>query len=596
MLSLQPLARIGRRSARSLFVARIAPTVALAASLMAPGLLALGMAGCGGDVSASRSGDASASGLVDVVTFVDKRDPNSLDPALMWDAYDGAIGAWVHQGLTRFAEGSAAIEPALAESWEFAPDGLSATFKLRESARFHDGSPVTAWDVKYSVTRVLDPAVGSQRRWMFEPYLRGWDIVESGAAARFAEVIAGNREMFVKTGSLTLEAATHIDALWGVMGVEIVGPREIRFHFEKPYLPFLTMLAMPNAGIIPLGSAEAAKARGSDFSREPIGAGPWKLASWDSGVRMEFTPFADYWEGPPAADRLVYRAIDVESTWRAEFDAGNVDFYLVSAADHRLWTQKPEKSKLMVRVPELNIYFLGFNTQKPKLADPRVRRALTLGLNRPDIFEHVALGRGELARGPVPPGIEGFQGDALPSPKPRVDEAKRLLAEAGAEGLEVSLYHQADRFNSDLMQNVRADWEKIGVQTLLKPLDRAAFEEARRRGEPDVYYGSWWADYPDIDNFLFPLYHSSNIGGSNGTFYKSAEVDALIDQARFLADPAKRLELFREVERRVVEDAPMIFLWHRASYMAVQPRIQGYKPHPMLNGIDFHGVGVAETR
>src|SRR5690606_6988549 len=112
-------------------------------------------------------------------------------------------------------------------------------------------------------------------------------------------------------------------------------------------------------------------------------------------------------------------------------------------------------------------------------------------------------------------------------------------------------------FNSEMAQNVRADWEKLGVEVVIRPLDRAAFTEARRRGEHDVYFSNWWADYPDIDNFLFPLFHSSNIGGSNGSFYSSAEADALLDEARFCPDPRRRIELYQEAERLIVRDAPM---------------------------------------
>lgn len=604
---------LGRRARPG---ARVEATTVVLAMV---GVLALLGSGCGGgdegDGGASRPSsraDDTGGATPAILRTAEKRDPNTLDPALMWDTYDGQVGALVHQGLVRFGEGTD-IVPALATAWTIAEDGLSATFTLRDEARFHDGTPVSAWDVKYSVLRVLDPAVASQRRWIYEPYLRGHDGVPRGAAAAFVEawgpvrrawMDAGAPEDFAQTsvgggadaaeeeagGGRDANGATARDLLPGVV---VEGPRRVTFRFDRAYLPFLTMLAMPNAAVIPLGAVEEAAARGgAPFGQRPIGAGPWTLTRWTAGERLDFAPFDDYWGGRAMADGLVWRVIGETSTWRAEFEARNLDFYLVSANDYREWRARPDRRALMVPVPELNVYFLGFNTAKPPFDDARVRRALALAVNRAEMLEYVALGRGTLAAGPVPPEIA--RADAA-APLPPIDfdpeAARRLLAEAGIAPPPITILLTNDRHNMALMEAVKSYWEAIGARVTLRALDRAATTEARRRGEHDVYFSNWWADYPDVDNFLFPLFHSANVGGSNGTGFADAEVDRLLDAARFEASPARRMELFAAAERRVVEAMPMVFLWHRSSTMAVAPDITGYRPHPMLNGVDFHVVG-----
>jgi len=536
--------------------------------------IALWVAGCGappeksgGETPASASAKSARS--ANTIVYVDKRDPRTLDPALFEDAYDNVIAAMMHQGLVRFGEGTDVV-PALAESWEIAEDGLSITFKLRE-ATFHNGSTVDAHDVKYSITRILDAKVGSQRKWMFQPYLIGWNDVPEGASEAYAQWVTSG-----EPGGAEADP--------GVQGVKVIDDLTVAFHSDRPYLPLLTMLAMANAGIVPLGSM-------AKNDRLVPGAGPWQVVSWQQGEQVRLRRFEKYWEGPAATENLVFRAIEDHSTWRAEFDAGNVDFYTVSEADYRSWRNDPAKQKLMVKMPELNVYYLAMGMDKPPLNDIRVRQAVAHAINSAELYEFILLGKGDPSSGPVPPGIEGYTAD-LPRFGFDREKAKALLKEAGAEGATIRLYHPTDDLASQVCLNARANLQEIGLQVQVRQLDRTAFRESVKNNEPDMFFSNWWADYPDIENFVDPLFHSSHIPGSNWTRFNDPDLDALITKARFTADPAERIALFEQATRKIVEAVPAAWLWHRCSYVAVNPRIRGFKTHPMLSGIDYHDVSI----
>jgi peptide/nickel transport system substrate-binding protein/oligopeptide transport system substrate-binding protein len=501
---------------------------------------------------------------------VNERDPQTLDPARFTDFYDAEVGGLIQQGLVRFGDGTDVV-PALAESWEFDPDGKSMTFYLRE-AKFHDGSTLDAYDVKYSITRVLDPETNSRRTWIFEPYLVGCDTVSTGGARAYTQ--------WVESG---MQGGEEADP--GVEGIKTPDESTVVFHFHYPYLPFLTMLAMPNASILPLGA-------GLDKEEYP-GAGPWKLDRWDRGERLKLTAFNEYWEGPAATPKMLYRVIAEQSTWRSEFESGNVDWYTVGEADYRIWRNDAEKQKMMVRAPELNIYMLAINNEKPPFDDIRVRKAINLAIDVEEIFQFIQLGKGVVAHGPVPKGLYGYQKDRE-TVGYDPEEAKRLVAEAGVEGKTIDLYYANLLLEGKVCQVVKSALENVGFQVQIRPLDRAAFRQAIREGKPDLWMTNWFADYPDIENFILPLFSSSALGDSNWVRYSNKEVDDMIKKARFNADPDERIRLFQQAEDQIVADMPAVFLWHRGSVIAVQPRIENYFPHIMLNGLDYHNVAVEE--
>lgn len=511
---------------------------------------ALLLSGCGGGSKSGKSaaGGSGSGSTEKVFNYVNTDEPKHLDPAFSYDVYEGIASGLLFDGLVNFGKG-ADIVPGLAEKWEVSEDGTSYTFHLRE-AKFSNGKSVSSADVKYSFTRILWPATNSDRKWVVNE-IAGSDEVTSGTTKDLA-------------GLTTPDAKT------------------VGIRLRRPYAAFLTKIAMPSGAIIPEGSA-GTDTPNRDFEKNPIGTGPWVLDKWLHDQRLEFKRNEYYWGEKPKLDHYIYHVQVDDSVQRQQFKVGKVDQYTVGFTAYDQWIKDPQQKAELVEVPELNTYFVAINSSKPALKDKRVRQAIAQGIDKKAIFEQLQKSRGTLAHGPVPPGIKGYRPDI----KPREfdpEKAKALLAEAGVKDLTLSLWERTEAQNDEICAAVKSDLEKSGIHVNIIRRDLAAFREAVYNGEPDMYFYSWWLDYPDIENALEPPFHSKNIPrNGNGCRYSNPEYDKLIDQAEAEPDAAKRIAMFQKAEDMLIEDCPWVPLYHRKSYTAVQPWVKNFSPELMVN-------------
>lgn len=509
---------------------------------------AFGFAGCGNDPAKTR--DARHE-----FHYATIDEPRRLDPAHIRDLYEGIVSGLIFDGLVGFGRGTE-IEPRLAEAWDISADGRIYTFRLRD-AKFSNGKPVTSADVRYSLTRVLQHATLSDRKWVLDR-IDGAQEVTSGTETE-------------------------------LRGIRTPDPHTVVIILREPYPVFLTMLAMPTASIIPADSAGAGRAE-SPFDRNPVGTGPWVLEKWLRDQRLEFRRNPGFWGTPPKLDRFIYNVQVDDNVRRQQFEAGNFDIYEVGFAVYQAWSQNPGKRARMVPVQELRTDFLGFMNHKPKFADRRVRQAIAHAINRGSIFENLQKGRGVIAHGPVPPGIPGYRPGIAPR-KFDPDLARSLLTDAGATGLELDLWYRDEALWSEIVRAVKTDLEKAGVRVRLVPRDLAALRTGIRAGEPDIYLGSWTLDYPDMENALVPTFHSRNIPfQGNGSHFSNPAVDRLIEEAERETDAQKRLARYHAVEDAVMEECPWIFLFHRCAYYVVQPNVRNWNPAVMYNADRYVGV------
>jgi peptide/nickel transport system substrate-binding protein/oligopeptide transport system substrate-binding protein len=194
--------------------------------------------------------------------------------------------------------------------------------------------------------------------------------------------------------------------------------------------------------------------------------------------------------------------------------------------------------------------------------------------------------RGVLARGPVPPGLWKYGQGPKANAGYRYDPegAKRLLKEAGATGGRITLYISSDPEVLDIMEVVQQYLTAAGLQASIRQLDWSAFKRAVDKGEPDAFWLSWWADYPDPENFLFPLFHAASVGpAGNRTRCLDAELDRLIEKAQGTLDEQARYRLYRQAEDRIIRNAPWVFMWHRADYYVVQPWVENFRIYPIYS-------------
>ncbi|MDO8501280.1 MAG: ABC transporter substrate-binding protein [Gemmatimonadaceae bacterium] len=506
------------------------------------------MACTGGETSSTRR------------TLIDSRDtydPRSLDPALSTDVPTGRAVGYVFDGLVRFTP-DAQVVPGLARSWDISTDGMTYTFHLRTGVKFHDGRPFSARNVIYSFQRVLDPKTKGGRGWPLYP-IDGAKAYADGKGRSIAGLTARDDSTIV-------------------------------IRLSEPFAIFPKLLAMPVAAIVPDSVP-------SNFGEHPIGTGPWKFVEWKHDDYLKFAANPDYFDGPPKADSLMARIVPEPSTAVAEFESGNVDVLYVPEGETQNWEQTDEKKAMLESAPALRVFYIAINTTRGPLADKRVRQALNYATDAKGILDGIVSGRGNLAAGVIPPALPG--GDSTRKGYTRdVAKAKQLLAEAGfPNGIDIELWSSQTPPFPRIAQAVQANLKETGVRVTLVQRDASSMREAARAGKTDMALKDWFADYPDAENFLYPLLHSANKGvGGNVSFYSNPGYDKLVSEARREQDEAKRTALYSQADEIEYQDAPMIYLFFYRELYAIQPWIRNFKVPTIFTGQRWTDVTIQFQR
>ncbi len=484
--------------------------------------------------------------------------PTTLDPALITDVMGGGIAAKLFNGLVRFNE-NLDIVPDIARSWNLSQDQLTYTFRLRRNVRFSNGRKVTAEDVRYSFERVLMPRTKAPLTWVLDRIEGANDFV---------------------TGKAT-----------SVSGIRVLKDDTVALRLQRPFGPFLSLLAMQTAYVVP---REEIERLGQDFGTHPVGSGPYVLTEWKHGQHLVLSANEDYFEGRPKLNGIYYRVIPEDLTAVVEFDTGRLDVFLIPSSEYRRYTTDPAWRDLVYGKPGLNTYYLGLNCTRPPFDDVRVRRAVNMAIDRQHILNTIFEKRGVLANGPIPPGLwkndawgRALAGGYSYDPK----KAKALIQDAGAAGKKINIYISAEPDVIDIAEVIHEYLKNAGLQPQIIQRDWSALKQAVNKGDPDAFWLSWWADYPDPENFLFPLFHSASVGSSgNRTRCLDQELDRLIETAQSTMNERQRYHLYHEAENRIIKNAPWVFMWHRADYFVIQPWVTDFKIYPIYSidkGVDI---------
>jgi ABC-type transport system substrate-binding protein len=470
-------------------------------------------------------------------------DPRSLDPALSTDVPTGEVVSLLFDNLTQF-DADAQLKPGLARAWEVSSAGRVYTFHLRPNATFHNGRPIRATDVRASMLRALAPGTTGGRSWPLYPI--------QGARA----YAAGQRK--------------------AVDGISLPDDSTVVLTLEEPLNVFPKLLAMPVAAIVPTPTP-------ADFDQRPIGSGPWTFVSWSHDDAIVLAKNESYWGGSPQSDTLRIRIIPEPLTQAAEYEAGHLSVVEVPIGETRRWEQiHPQE---LQRRPVIREYYVAINTTRGPLRDARVRRALNHAVDVPTLLSTLFMGRGVRAAGSLPPGIAGYDSTRTPYPYDPA-AAKRLLKDAGyPDGFAVKLWRTQRAELARLAQSIQQNLAEVGVRAEIVERDASSAREAVRHGEADLFLTDWWADYPDPENFNYPLFHSRNKGpGGNYAFLDNTTLDSMIVRARATTDEAEKVRLAREIDIRVFELAPWIFLWFPVDVWAMQPEVQGWQVPLVFTG------------
>jgi peptide/nickel transport system substrate-binding protein/oligopeptide transport system substrate-binding protein len=471
--------------------------------------------------------------------------PVTLDPALVTDSYGVTVINQIFDGLVQF-DANLKLIPALAEFWEASRDGRMWTFALHQGVKFHNGREVTAQDVVYSFTRLLDGTKQLPASQLFL-HIQGAKEFRQGKAP-------------------------------SVQGLQALDRYTFHMVLEEPLTPHLTVLGLANTAVVP---QEEVEKPGGDFGHAPVGTGPFKFVRWRPNQEIVLEANDHYYEGRPFLDTVVFTiavGTKLEKTF-AEFLKGNLEETIIPSEKVEEVRVNPQYRQYQYfRKPTLSLQYLGFNTQMKPFDDRRVRQAFNYAVNKEAIVREIARMGDIPAVGALPPWLLGYDPD-LQGYDYNPAKARELLAAAGYPNgtgfpvVQLWSNHQAASTQAELAayQSYLAD---IGVQVEihLAP-DWRSFRAQLEQGILPMFRLLWTADIPDPDSVLFPLLHSAS--STNRTFYRNPRVDQLLEQARKEIDEAQRIALYRAVERIVLHDAPWITQQSLVIAYLYQPYVQG---------------------
>jgi oligopeptide transport system substrate-binding protein len=489
----------------------------------------------------------------EVALYLSSGEPITLDPALTHYGAGGLIGD-LFSGLVAL-DAQLQVRPGLAERWEVGEGGTLYTFYLHPEARFHNGRPVTAEDVLYSWERAAHPDTGSETVMLYMGDIVGVEAYHDG------------REESID-------------------GVEVIDEHTLQVRIETPISYFLAKLTYPVAWVVDRHNVVL-----PNWESHPNGTGPFRpLQHLEEEIFiLERNPW--YYNEPPRLEYVVY--LMYAGYTQRLYETKEVD-YAGLTRDQLDRASDPDDGLhgTVFTNTRLCTYYVTFNTKLPPFDDPDVRRAFVHAVDRERYVEAITNGESVAGRGLLPPGMPGYSNEAmLPSYDPTI--ARELLAASpyfdGSQEpppiiwtlpTSAGHYSPAAAFLVDT-------WEEVlGVTVLVEGIDWESYNDqidAGRYGQ--LLQEGWCADYPDPENFLDVLFHSDS--DQNHAYYENPTFDVIIETARSEPDIERRLELYREAEQMLLDDAPILVLHHSApSYGVWKPYVKGHIPSPI--GVPQH--------
>ncbi len=481
----------------------------------------------------------------DVLVVGQLAEPRALDPHVVTSLDDFRILESVCEGLVRFADGSLELEPALAESWSVSQDGLLLRFELRRGVTFHDGTPFDAEAVRFNLERML-------------------------------------REDHPQHDTGPFPLAFFFEA---VREVRVEGPHRVALLLDEPFAPLLSNLAYPTGFLV---SPDAVRALGREFRRQPVCTGPFRFVSWEPRRRVVLERNPTHWEGPPPLRRVVFRPLADENTRVTELATGGVDL-LVEVAPDALGPLERSPRFQVHRAVGPHLWFLILNSRHGPFADPRLRLAANLAIDREALVEHVLEGSAEVAVSPIPAAF-AWARDASLAPHPHdPDRAAALLAEAGfPDGVDLTFLAPqggAGMLDPVVMATaIQADLAAVGLRARVQTYEWNSYLARVNAGlgeEADMAEMAWITNDPDTLPFL-ALRRAAwpEAGGFNSGYYANPDVDDWIERARRVADRSQRAELYRRIARAVHADVPwaVIASWNQS--IVTRSEVRGFRAQP----------------
>ena len=501
---------------------------------------------------------------------------SSLDPAFaksqstMWAAHQ------LYNTLVEIDD-SLHIIPSLAKSWDVSPDRTIFTFHLRDDVFFHDddvfdkgkGRKLTAKDVEYSFSRIIDKQTASPGSWIF------------------------NRK---------------VDS---IQPFKAIDDTTFQLKLLRPYIPMLGIISMQYCSVV---AKEAVEKYGTDFRRHPVGTGPFQFIDWEEGQALVLKKNANYFEKDETGIRLPY----VDGVKVSFYDSKATEFLLFrqkqlefindieSSFKDEILTKKGTlrkdwENKIELQVnPYLNIEYLGILVDSTNdlvknspMRSKKIRQAVNYGFDRRKMVLYLRNSLGTPAEsGFVPMGLPSFDSSVVKGYNYNPAKAKQLLAEAGypdGKGLpKIKLLTIA--IYADMANFIAKQLEESGIPVQVEVVQKALLLTMTSSSTAAFFRASWIADYPDAENYL-SVFYSKNPAPPNYTRYRSAAFDEAFEKAIKEDNDSLRYKLYQQADQIMIDDAPVVPLWYDKVVRLVQPNVKNFPPNA-LNLLELRRVKI----
>ncbi len=502
-----------------------------------------------GTPSASKTSGSSSSNSAPAAGELRLRgdDPIFLDPAVAQDAGSAAYIVEIFSGLVRLDK-DLKVQPDVAERWEVSPDGKTYTFYINKSATYQDGRPVSADDVKYSFERALSPDTASIVAENFLGDIVGAKDVSRGRAKE-------------------------------ISGLKVVNDTTVAITLDAPKQYFLYKLTYPTAFLVDKRQIESNPKR---WTQKPNGTGPYKLKEWKLGDRLVLESYDGNVLGAPKLKSVRFDLSGGSSL--VAYQDGDIDITGIGLDDlERIQDPSDPLNKEYQKVPRQSVDYIGFNTNVQPFDDPNVRKAFAMAVDRKKIAEVVLKGAVPVATGILPEGVPGYTADDK-TYEYNPDQAKQLLAQSKyANNMpEITLAESgAGATVGPTTEAIVQFWkDNLGITVKIQQAESATFFGDIDQGRYQMFHLGWIMDYPDPEDVLDILFYSKS--RQNSSRYNNPTIDAKLEQARVEPDTEKRLTIYRDIEKTLIQDAAWIPMFFDTMHALVKPYVKNFVFPPMV--------------
>ncbi|MCI5725408.1 MULTISPECIES: ABC transporter substrate-binding protein [Fusobacterium] len=472
---------------------------------------------CGGKTD-NKTGEVKK----DTLIIAQGSDAKTLDPYSSNDSASTRVTMQIFDPLMKLDKNANPI-PCLAESWE-RPDGNTIIFHIKKGVKFHNGDEMKASDVKFSLERALSSPI-------------------------MHEVVKG------------------------ISSVELIDDYTVKVTTEKPMAAILNNLSHDNIVVL---SEKLTKEAGDSFGRNPVGTGPYKFVSWESGDRITLEAFPDYWRGEAPVKNVVFRNIVEETNRTIGLETGELDIiYDVSIMDKN--KIRGDKNFTLIEAPQARTEYLGFNLKKTPFNNPKVREAISYAIDQKAIIDTVYLGSAEAATSIIGTQISGHVD--VEKFTQNIEKAKELLKEAGYEnGFKTKIWTSDQPVRRDIAVILQDQLKQVGIDVTIEILEWGAYLDGTARGDHEMFLLGWTTVTRDPDYGVYQLVSTNSQGSAgNRTFYSNQKVDELLMAGKTELDPVKRNEIYKEIQEIIRKDIPMYMMVYPMQAVATQKNVKGFK-------------------